>query len=57
MLGKCEKREDEARPLWIDLPLDAASRAQEAAIARPVKWRVQRKESDPYKYRDNNYKR
>ena len=57
MLGKCEKREDEARPLWIDLPLDAASSAEEAAIARPVKRRVQRKESDPYKYRDNNYKR
>ena len=54
---KCEKREVEARPLWIDLPPDATGSAQEAAIARPVKRRMQRKESDPYKYRDNIKKR
>ena len=57
LLGNCEKREDEVRPLWIGLPLDATGSAQEAAIARPVKRRMQRKESDPYKYRDNIKKR
>ena len=57
MLGKCEKREDEVRPLWIDLPPDATGSAQEAAIARPVKRRMQRKESDPYKSRDKMKKR
>ena len=58
VLGKCEKREDEVRPLWIDLPPDATGSAQEAASARPVKRRMQRKESDPYKSRDKlNQKR
>ena len=49
-LGKCEKREEEVRPLWLDLPLDAAASAQDTAGVRPVKRRMQRKDSDPYRY-------
>ena len=56
LLGKCEKREDEVRLLWIDLPPDATGSAQEAAGVRPVKRRMQRKDSDPYRSRDKKKK-
>ena len=49
LLGKCEKREEEVRPLWSELPLDAAGSAQGAASSRPEKRRMQRKESDTFK--------
>ena len=52
LLGKCEKREEKMHALWLELPLDATGSAQDAASPRPLKRRMQRKESDPYKCRD-----
>ena len=52
ILGKCEKREEEIHPLWLDLQLDAAACARDTADVRPVKRRMQRKDSDPYRSRD-----
>ena len=49
LLGKCEKREEEVRPLWIELPLDASGSAQDVASPQPLKRRMQRKESDTFK--------
>ena len=50
-LGKCEKRGEEVRPLWIGLPLVAAGSAQDVASPRPLKRRMLQKEPDPYKCR------
>ena len=52
LLGKCEKREDEVRPLWIDLPPDATGSGQDAAGVRAVKRRKQGEDSDAYSSRD-----
>ena len=57
LLGKCEKREDEVRPLWIGLPLDATGSAQDVASPRPLKRRMQQKEPDPYKCSDQRKKK
>ena len=57
LLGKCEKREENMHPLWLALPPDATGSAQDAAIPRPLKRRMQRKDADPYKYRDKIKKR
>ena len=52
LLGKCENRQGKLHPLWLELPLGAAGSAQDAARPPPLKRRMQRKDSDPYKYRD-----
>ena len=52
LLGKCEKRGEEVRPLWVGLPLATSGSAQDAASPRPLKRRMQRKEPDPYKCHD-----
>ena len=51
-LGKCEKRDEEVRPIWIGLPLTATCSAQDAASSRPLKRRMKQKESDPYRCSD-----
>ena len=57
LLGKCEKQLEELVPLWLALPQDATGSAQDAVNPRPLKRRMQRKDTDPYKYRDKIKKR
>jgi len=57
LLGKCEKQEEKLHPVWLTLPQDATGSAQDAANPRPLKRRMQRKGTDPYKYCDKIKKR
>ena len=57
LLGKCEKQQEKLNPVWLALPQDATGSAQDAANPRPLKRRMQRKDADPYKYRDKIKKR